>query len=189
MLRPMKAMMIMSNFLLVMMEKIIDCGFHDGRGNALTGFFVEAFFMAAMYFFCKAKHQPFNTSQRSREQKTQIPLTGDHVKNLLIKEEEHPATPIRWGVQAKICEIARPAYLLMFFLKKDNSNFRVSPRVICKVKSGSHPKYPLSRAPCPCEIEVLTSVVPHITFLETHALPLGTDYPISHNWRFLLSKQ
>ena len=44
-------MMIMSNFLLVMIEKTIAWGFHPGLGKALTGFFEEAFFMAAMYFF------------------------------------------------------------------------------------------------------------------------------------------
>ena len=51
MLRPMKPMIIMSNFLLVMIENTMAWGFQDGLGSALTGFFEEAFFMAAMYFF------------------------------------------------------------------------------------------------------------------------------------------
>ena len=51
MLRPMKPMMIISNFLLVMIENTMDCGFQEGRGKALTGFLELAFFMAAIYFF------------------------------------------------------------------------------------------------------------------------------------------
>jgi hypothetical protein len=47
----MNAMIIMSNFLLVMMEKTMACGFQVGLGRALAGFLDEAFFMAAMYFF------------------------------------------------------------------------------------------------------------------------------------------
>ena len=51
MLRPMKPMTIMSNFLLVMIPKTTACGPHVGRGKAFTGFFPPAFFIAAMYFF------------------------------------------------------------------------------------------------------------------------------------------
>ena len=51
MLRPMNPMMIMSNFLLVTTANMIACGFQAGLGRAFTGFFVDAFFMAAMYFF------------------------------------------------------------------------------------------------------------------------------------------
>ena len=51
MLRKMKPMIIMSNFLLVTMPKITAWGPHWGRGNAFRGFFVPAFFIAAMYFF------------------------------------------------------------------------------------------------------------------------------------------
>ena len=47
----MKPMMIMSNFLLVMIENTMACGIHAGLGNAFTGFFELAFFMAAIYFF------------------------------------------------------------------------------------------------------------------------------------------
>ena len=48
---PIKAMIIMSNFLLVMIPKMIACGPHVGLGRAFTGFLLPAFFIAAMYFF------------------------------------------------------------------------------------------------------------------------------------------
>ena len=47
----MKPMMIISNFLFVIIPKIMACGPQLGLGRALTGFLFPAFFMAAMYFF------------------------------------------------------------------------------------------------------------------------------------------
>ena len=41
----------MSNFLLVTIPNTTACGPQLGRGSALSGFLLPAFFMAAMYFF------------------------------------------------------------------------------------------------------------------------------------------
>ena len=48
----MKPMIIISNFLLQIIPKMIACGFQVGRGKAFIGFLFPAFFMAAMYFLC-----------------------------------------------------------------------------------------------------------------------------------------
>ena len=49
--KPMKPMIIMSNFLFVIISKTIACGAQVGLGRDFVGFFPPAFFMAAMYFF------------------------------------------------------------------------------------------------------------------------------------------
>ena len=51
MFNPMNPITIMSNFLFVMIPKIIAWGPQLGRGSAFTGFLPPAFFMAAIYFF------------------------------------------------------------------------------------------------------------------------------------------
>ena len=51
MFNTMKAIMMMSNFLLVTIPKTIAWGFQFGLGKAFVGFFLPAFLMASTYFF------------------------------------------------------------------------------------------------------------------------------------------